>query len=112
MTCPDACCPNKTSHWTPRLSLIMKGGHKFDVLFPTFKSYQGNRPFYCLAIGKHDNINIIGHYFFTGYNIVFDRERGILGWEQSKCRFIIIEILFKQSPCTYIQLLSNKNSSL
>ncbi|CAH9136199.1 unnamed protein product [Cuscuta epithymum] len=77
---------NQSSYWTPTLSLIMKGGQKFDVLFPTFHLHPGNSPFYCLAIIKDDNINIIGQNFMTGYNTVFDREKRIMGWKQSKCK--------------------------
>ncbi|WP_248424549.1 hypothetical protein, partial [Escherichia coli] len=30
-------------------------------------------------------INIIGQNFMTGYHIVFDREKMVLGWEESNC---------------------------
>ncbi|KAG5559775.1 hypothetical protein RHGRI_003161 [Rhododendron griersonianum] len=54
---------------------------------------------YCLAIIKSGDINIIGRKcldlmlifnpnaenFMTGYRIVFDREKMVLGWESSNC---------------------------
>ncbi|KAG5559776.1 hypothetical protein RHGRI_003161 [Rhododendron griersonianum] len=40
---------------------------------------------YCLAIIKSGDINIIGQNFMTGYRIVFDREKMVLGWESSNC---------------------------
>ncbi|MBA0636569.1 hypothetical protein Godav_021838 [Gossypium davidsonii] len=40
---------------------------------------------YCLGIVKSDNVNIIGQNFMTGYRIVFDRERMVLGWKASDC---------------------------
>ncbi|KAG5534536.1 hypothetical protein RHGRI_022603 [Rhododendron griersonianum] len=39
----------------------------------------------CLAIIKSGDINIIGQNFMTGYRIVFDCEKMVLGWESSNC---------------------------
>jgi hypothetical protein len=38
-----------------------------------------------LAVVKSKDINIIGQNFMTGYSIVFDREKMVLGWEASNC---------------------------
>ncbi|PWA33999.1 eukaryotic aspartyl protease family protein [Artemisia annua] len=38
---------------------------------------------FCLGIAKSDNVNIIGQNFMTGYRVVFDREKNIIGWKAS-----------------------------
>ncbi|KAL0343073.1 UNVERIFIED_CONTAM: Aspartyl protease family protein 1 [Sesamum angustifolium] len=40
---------------------------------------------YCLAVVKSQELNIIGQNFMTGYRIVFDREKLVLGWKKSDC---------------------------
>ncbi|KAB1201790.1 Aspartic proteinase-like protein 1 [Morella rubra] len=40
---------------------------------------------YCLGLLKSEDINIIGQNFMTGYNIIFDREKMVLGWKDSDC---------------------------
>ncbi|KAK6793406.1 hypothetical protein RDI58_006859 [Solanum bulbocastanum] len=40
---------------------------------------------YCLAVVKSGDINIIGQNFMTGYQVVFDREKMVLGWKPSDC---------------------------
>ncbi|KAL0738296.1 hypothetical protein Bca4012_014506 [Brassica carinata] len=42
---------------------------------------------YCLGILKSVDfkLNIIGQNFMSGYRIVFDRERMVLGWKRSDC---------------------------
>ncbi|MBA0590344.1 hypothetical protein Gorai_019056 [Gossypium raimondii] len=76
---------NQTSFNYPIVNLTMKGGDYFFVNDPIIViSLQGG-DVYCLGIVKSDNVNIIGQNFMTGYRIVFDRERMVLGWKASDC---------------------------
>ncbi|PPD96844.1 hypothetical protein GOBAR_DD06112 [Gossypium barbadense] len=76
---------NQTSFEYPIVNLTMKGGDYFFVNDPIIViSLQGG-DVYCLGIVKSDNVNIIGQNFMTGYRIVFDRERMVLGWKASDC---------------------------
>ncbi|KAL9142664.1 hypothetical protein ABFS82_14G184900 [Erythranthe guttata] len=88
----EYCYALKTTQYSytiPKLILTMKGGSQFTVVLPTLTrhtSLKGGHPdMYCLAIVKSEDINIIGENFMTGYNIVFDREEMVLGWEESNC---------------------------
>ncbi|XP_022739550.1 aspartyl protease family protein 1-like [Durio zibethinus] len=76
---------NQTSFQFPVVNLTMKGGDPFFVTEPivVVSSRRGN--VYCLAVVKSDNVNIIGQNFMTGYRIVFDREKMVLGWKASNC---------------------------
>ncbi|PPS10333.1 hypothetical protein GOBAR_AA10319 [Gossypium barbadense] len=76
---------NQTNFKYPIVNLTMKGGDYFFVNDPIIViSLQGG-DVYCLGIVKSDNVNIIGQNFMTGYRIVFDRERMVLGWKASDC---------------------------
>ncbi|RAL44867.1 hypothetical protein DM860_003626 [Cuscuta australis] len=84
---------NGTSIQTPSLSLRTKGGADFHVLTTTKlikpQPFSGlGEQIYCLGIIKNDinNLNIIGRNFMTGYRVVFDREKLILGWKSSYCK--------------------------
>ncbi|XP_042508343.1 aspartyl protease family protein 1-like isoform X2 [Macadamia integrifolia] len=69
----------------PTLNLIMEGGSQFPVSYPIIGDTMS---YYCLAVIKNNgsiDMNIIGQNFMTGYLIVFDRERSVLGWTQSEC---------------------------
>ncbi|KAI8020039.1 Aspartyl protease family protein 1 [Camellia lanceoleosa] len=71
---------------TASLNLTMKGGKQFPVTHPIEIIYMQGRGFmYCLAVVKTGDINIIGQNFMSGYRIIFDRERMVLGWESSNC---------------------------
>ncbi|CAN1226586.1 Aspartyl protease family protein 1 [Linum perenne] len=70
----------------PTLDLMMKGGHYFNVTNPiVIVNLKNGGLLYCLGLVKSGNINIIGQNFMTGYRIVFDRERNVLGWRASDC---------------------------
>ncbi|KAL6226983.1 hypothetical protein ACLB2K_000942 [Fragaria x ananassa] len=73
--------PNQT------LNLTMKGGKQYDVIDPlvVLSDEEGNILFYCLGVVKSDDVNIIGQNFMTGYRIIFDREKNVLGWRESDC---------------------------
>lgn len=77
---------NQTTFETALLNLTMKGGKQFPVTHPIeIIDMQGQGYIYCLAVVKSGDINIIGQNFMTGYRIIFDRERMVLGWESSNC---------------------------
>ncbi|XVF15967.1 hypothetical protein REPUB_Repub09cG0201500 [Reevesia pubescens] len=77
--------PNQTSFKYPVVNLTMNGGDQFFVSYPiVVMSLQGGSV-YCLAVVKSDNVNIIGQNFMTGYRIIFDREKMVLGWKASDC---------------------------
>jgi hypothetical protein len=77
---------NQTSFEVPSLNLTMKGGKQFHVTRPIVTiSIEGESDLYCLAIVKSGDIDIIGQNFMTGYRIVFDREKMVLGWTPSDC---------------------------
>ncbi|KAJ4965150.1 hypothetical protein NE237_016999 [Protea cynaroides] len=80
-------CPCSSKITIPPLNLTMGGGSQFPVYDPIGVFVKGNRiSYYCLAVVKSsDHVNIIGQNFMTGYLIVFDREKLVLGWKESKC---------------------------
>ncbi|KAF3969073.1 hypothetical protein CMV_007097 [Castanea mollissima] len=73
---------NQSSPMIP-IILTMKGGEQYYLTNPTeaFSTKGG----YCLAILKSPDINLIGQNFMTGYRIVFNRDKMILGWKPSNC---------------------------
>jgi len=77
---------NQNSYTIPDLNLTMKGGDVYFLTNPTevLSVIQGEYV-YCLALLKSEDINIIGQNFMTGYRIVFDREKMVLGWKDSNC---------------------------
>ncbi|XP_057500105.1 aspartyl protease family protein 1-like isoform X1 [Actinidia eriantha] len=83
---------NQSRFEVPDVNLTMKGGKQFHVTHPFvivyIKDSHGEQfipTMYCLAIVKSGDVNIIGQNFMTGYRIVFDREKMVLGWEASNC---------------------------
>ncbi|PSS00450.1 Aspartyl protease family protein [Actinidia chinensis var. chinensis] len=77
---------NQQSLDLPTVNLTMKGGSQFYVNDPiVIFSLQRGFYAYCLALVKSGDINIIGQNFMTGYRLVFDREKMVLGWEASNC---------------------------
>ncbi|KAF5462947.1 hypothetical protein F2P56_018908, partial [Juglans regia] len=78
---------NQTSYVIPDVNLAMKGGDRYFLYDPTvIVPTQDGTVLYCLGLHKSDvNIDIIGQNFMTGYQIVFDRERMVLGWKDSNC---------------------------
>nr|XP_043616722.1 aspartyl protease family protein 1-like isoform X2 [Erigeron canadensis] len=69
----------------PLINLTMKGGDPFTVMDPLVFVLSENSSDVCLGIVKSEDINIIGQNFMTGYRVVFDREKNILGWKPSNC---------------------------
>ncbi|XP_059645303.1 aspartyl protease family protein 1-like isoform X3 [Cornus florida] len=80
---------NQTTFETPMVNLTMEGGNQFYVTEPIvpihLQSSSQSASVYCLGVVKSGDINIIGQNFMTGYRIVFDRERMVLGWKASDC---------------------------
>ncbi|KAF5462945.1 hypothetical protein F2P56_018907 [Juglans regia] len=78
---------NQTSYVIPDVNLTMKGGDTYFLNNPTVVvGTEDGTVLYCLGLHKSDvNIDIIGQNFMTGYQIVFDRERMVLGWKDSNC---------------------------
>nr|POF23317.1 aspartyl protease family protein 1 [Quercus suber] len=69
-------------------SLTLKGGDEYVVTNPVV--LVNDRGIYCLAIGKIDGDsenNIIGQNFMTGYHIVFNGEKNVIGWKASDCGY-------------------------
>ncbi|KZV39083.1 aspartic protein-like protein 1 [Dorcoceras hygrometricum] len=83
-------CYKSSSNVVPKFpSLVLKfsTNSSFAVSSPVFVIYgtQGAVGF-CLAVQPTDgNLGTFGQNFMTGYQIVFDREKYVLGWSHSKC---------------------------
>ncbi|KAM3709863.1 hypothetical protein ACJW31_02G206500 [Castanea mollissima] len=75
---------NQSSPMIPIMNLTMKGGEQYYLTNPTTEAFS-TKGGYCLAILKSTDINIIGQNFMTGYRIVFNRDKMILGWKPSNC---------------------------
>ncbi|KAF2306277.1 hypothetical protein GH714_016193 [Hevea brasiliensis] len=85
----------------PILNLVMKGGSQFNVTDPlVIVGLPGNTNIYCLGVVKSGNVNIIGQNFMTGYRIVFDRERNVLGWKPSNCYDLLDTNILPVNPIT------------
>ncbi|XP_062143516.1 aspartyl protease family protein 1-like [Alnus glutinosa] len=78
--------PTQDRYEGPVLNLTMKGGDHYFITNPTHLVYiAGEYVVYCLGLLKIEKINIIGQNFMIGYDIVFDRQRMVLGWKDSNC---------------------------
>ncbi|KAF5735916.1 hypothetical protein HS088_TW14G00046 [Tripterygium wilfordii] len=77
--------PNQTTIDVPNLNLTMKGGQQFFITDPLVIISDQNQTLFCLGLVKSEDVNIIGQNFMTGYQIVFDREKMVLGWKASDC---------------------------
>ncbi|KAK9012304.1 hypothetical protein V6N11_040366 [Hibiscus sabdariffa] len=77
--------PRANSSLIPSMSLTMKGGSHFPVYDPVFVIPTQSKVVYCLAVVKSAEVNIIGQHFMTGYRVVFNRERFVLGWKKFDC---------------------------
>ncbi|XP_075655274.1 aspartyl protease family protein 1-like [Castanea sativa] len=70
----------------PEISLKLQGGNEYVVTNPVEPG--NDQGTYCLAISKIDSgDNIIGQNFMTGYHIVFNREKKVIGWKASDCGY-------------------------
>ncbi|XP_065857286.1 aspartyl protease family protein 1-like [Euphorbia lathyris] len=77
---------NQTDLLVPTVNLMMKGASQFNVTDPVvIVALPGDAYIYCLGVVKSGDVNIIGQNFMTGYRIIFDRERNLLGWKASDC---------------------------
>lgn len=72
----------------PSLSLTMDGRGQLAVYDPIIVISTLRELVYCLAVIRSAELNIIGQNFMTGYRIVFDREKLVLGWKKSDCHDI------------------------
>ncbi|XP_015889724.3 aspartyl protease family protein 1 isoform X2 [Ziziphus jujuba] len=77
--------PDANTSLLPSLSLAMKGGSQYPVYDPIIIISSQSELIYCLAVVKSAGLNIIGQNFMTGYRIVFDREKLVLGWKKFDC---------------------------
>nr|XP_043615375.1 aspartyl protease family protein 1-like isoform X2 [Erigeron canadensis] len=78
--------PNQQSFEGPLFNLTMKGGDAYQVTNPfVVLPLDDGGSVLCLGIVKSEDVNIIGQNFMTGYRVVFDREKNILGWKASNC---------------------------
>lgn len=78
--------PDANSSLIPTMRLTMKGGGQFILYDPIIViSTQQNELVYCLAVVRSQDLNIIGQNFMSGYRIVFDREKLVLGWKKFDC---------------------------
>lgn len=82
--CYDMSSDANTSS-TPSMGLTMRGGSHFSVYDPIIIISTQSELVYCLAVVKSTELNIIGQNFMTGYRVVFDREKLILGWKKFDC---------------------------
>ncbi|KAK1432612.1 hypothetical protein QVD17_09510 [Tagetes erecta] len=93
--------PNQQSFEAPLLNLTMKGGDQFPVTNPfVLVPLDNGGSMFCLGIVKSEDVNIIGQNFMTGYRVVFDREKNILGWKASNCYNAIESQTLPISPRT------------
>ncbi|XP_049394312.1 aspartyl protease family protein 1-like [Solanum stenotomum] len=77
---------NQTYFQILDVNLMMKGGNQFYLFDPIITlSLPDGSTAYCLAVVKSGDVNIIGQNFMTGYQVVFDREKMVLGWKPSDC---------------------------
>ncbi|WCJ32716.1 Eukaryotic aspartyl protease family protein [Euphorbia peplus] len=77
--------PDGNASLIPSMRLTMKGGGHFAVSDPIIVISTQSELVYCLAIVKSTELNIIGQNFMTGYRVVFDREKLVLGWRKADC---------------------------
>ncbi|XP_078161146.1 aspartyl protease family protein 1-like isoform X1 [Carex rostrata] len=78
---------NQTKVRVPPVYFTTKGGSTFQARHPAVLLSERNTKravAYCLAIVR-SRFNIIGENFLVGNRIVFDRERGVLGWQPYNC---------------------------
>ncbi|KAI3995682.1 hypothetical protein MKX01_031455 [Papaver californicum] len=90
---------NSTEFFVPNVSLIMKGGRRFNSSL-NVQIITG----YCLGVIKTSAGNFIGNNFMTDQHIVFDREKMVLGWKASNCDTVLL--LFS----LYFQKVKNCNA--
>lgn len=80
-----AMSPDANISLIPDVCLTMKGEGQFFIYNPVIILPTHPEVIYCLAVIKNEEMSIIGQNFMTGYRIVFDREKLVLGWKKSGC---------------------------
>ncbi|XVF18079.1 hypothetical protein REPUB_Repub10bG0180600 [Reevesia pubescens] len=80
--------PDANASLIPSMSLTMTWESHFPVYDPIIVISTQSKLVYCLAVVKSTEMNIIGQNFMTGYRVVFDRERFVLGWKKFDCNDI------------------------
>uniref|UniRef100_A0A5B7BU10 Putative aspartic proteinase-like protein 1 n=1 Tax=Davidia involucrata TaxID=16924 RepID=A0A5B7BU10_DAVIN len=90
--------PDANTSLIPTVSLTMKGGSQLAVYDPIIVISTQHELVYCLAVVKSAEINIIGQNFMSGYRIVFDREKLVLGWKKFDCYDIEDSNTFPTKP--------------
>uniref|UniRef100_A0A7N2M1W6 Peptidase A1 domain-containing protein n=1 Tax=Quercus lobata TaxID=97700 RepID=A0A7N2M1W6_QUELO len=74
----------------PKISLTLKGGGEYFVIDPILPVVTNQGGYlYCLGIikGGDSDYNTIGQNFMTGYRLVFNREKMVIGWKASDCGY-------------------------
>ncbi|KAF2312451.1 hypothetical protein GH714_034716 [Hevea brasiliensis] len=71
----------------PILNLVMEGGSQFNVTDPiVYLVFRIKHVYIVLVLSKVKmGISLDVKNFMTGYRIVFDREKNVLGWKPSNC---------------------------
>ncbi|KAL1143877.1 hypothetical protein V6Z11_A11G190700 [Gossypium hirsutum] len=77
--------PEANATLIPSMSLKMKGGSDFPVYDPIIVISTQSKLVYFLAVIRSTELNIIGQNLMTGYRVIFDRERFVLGWTKYDC---------------------------
>ncbi|KAL2333839.1 hypothetical protein Fmac_015052 [Flemingia macrophylla] len=77
--------PDANTSLIPSVSLTMGGRSHFSVYDPLIIISTQSELVYCLAVVRSAELNIIGQNFMTGYRVVFDREKLVLGWKKFDC---------------------------
>ncbi|KAJ9172623.1 hypothetical protein P3X46_015838 [Hevea brasiliensis] len=90
--------PDANASLIPSMRLTMKGGGHFVVSDPVIVISTQSDLVYCLAVVKSAELNIIGQNFMTGYRVVFDREKLVLGWKKTNCYDIEDYNMFPMEP--------------
>ncbi|KAI3824264.1 hypothetical protein L1987_05715 [Smallanthus sonchifolius] len=80
-----ALSPEANTSLIPDVCLTFKGARQFIIYNPVIVLPTHPEAIYCLAVIKNAEMSIIGQNFMTGYRIVFDREKFVLGWKKSGC---------------------------
>ncbi|KAJ0098226.1 hypothetical protein Patl1_29162 [Pistacia atlantica] len=82
----------------PYVNLTMKGGNPYHVNVPIVIVSDEDINVYCLGVVKSGDENLIGQNFMSGYTIVFDREKNVLGWKASSCYAVSASSIMPVSP--------------
>lgn len=93
--------PDANTSLIPSMRLSMKGGGQLSVDDPIIVISTQHEVVYCLAVIKSTELNIIGQNFMTGYRIVFDREKLVLGWKKFNCYDIEESSAFPLKPASH-----------